>query len=116
ALLPSPMAKEAPGARVLSSAAWMIPRMAEICAFVRAGAAACAGGARRNARVKSARRIALMAESLDASIPRRYLEYDSPPRNLFHERIPSAMKGPTPFLWFDSNAEEAVNFYVSVFK
>ena len=22
----------------------------------------------------------------------------------------------TPFLWFDSNAEEAVNFYVSVFK
>jgi predicted 3-demethylubiquinone-9 3-methyltransferase (glyoxalase superfamily) len=26
------------------------------------------------------------------------------------------MKGPTPFLWFDSNAEEAVNFYTSVFK
>src|SRR5215510_13109989 len=22
----------------------------------------------------------------------------------------------TPFLWFDSNAEEAVNFYLSVFK
>ena len=22
----------------------------------------------------------------------------------------------TPFLWFDNNAEEAVNFYVSVFK
>jgi predicted 3-demethylubiquinone-9 3-methyltransferase (glyoxalase superfamily) len=22
----------------------------------------------------------------------------------------------TPFLWFDGNAEEAVNFYVSVFK
>jgi predicted 3-demethylubiquinone-9 3-methyltransferase (glyoxalase superfamily) len=22
----------------------------------------------------------------------------------------------TPFLWFDSNAEEAVNFYISVFK
>jgi predicted 3-demethylubiquinone-9 3-methyltransferase (glyoxalase superfamily) len=22
----------------------------------------------------------------------------------------------TPFLWFDSNAEEAANFYVSVFK
>ena len=22
----------------------------------------------------------------------------------------------TPFLWFDKNAEEAVNFYVSVFK
>jgi predicted 3-demethylubiquinone-9 3-methyltransferase (glyoxalase superfamily) len=22
----------------------------------------------------------------------------------------------TPFLWFDSNAEEAVNFYVSIFK
>jgi len=22
----------------------------------------------------------------------------------------------TPFLWFDANAEEAVNFYVSVFK
>jgi predicted 3-demethylubiquinone-9 3-methyltransferase (glyoxalase superfamily) len=22
----------------------------------------------------------------------------------------------TPFLWFDSNAEEATNFYVSVFK
>ena len=26
------------------------------------------------------------------------------------------MKGPSPFLWFDSNAEEAANFYVSVFK
>ena len=22
----------------------------------------------------------------------------------------------TPFLWFDSNAEEAVEFYISVFK
>ena len=22
----------------------------------------------------------------------------------------------TPFLWFDGNAEEAVNFYVSIFK
>lgn len=22
----------------------------------------------------------------------------------------------TPFLWFDSNAEEAVNFYLTVFK
>ena len=22
----------------------------------------------------------------------------------------------TPFLWFDNNAEEAVNFYLSVFK
>jgi predicted 3-demethylubiquinone-9 3-methyltransferase (glyoxalase superfamily) len=22
----------------------------------------------------------------------------------------------TPFLWFDNNAEEAMNFYVSVFK
>ncbi|PYY18632.1 MAG: hypothetical protein DMG61_00005, partial [Acidobacteria bacterium] len=22
----------------------------------------------------------------------------------------------TPFLWFDNNAEEAVNFYVSIFK
>lgn len=26
------------------------------------------------------------------------------------------MQGITPFLWFDDNAEEAVNFYVSVFK
>jgi predicted 3-demethylubiquinone-9 3-methyltransferase (glyoxalase superfamily) len=26
------------------------------------------------------------------------------------------MKGPTPFLWFDTNAEEAVNFYISVFR
>jgi predicted 3-demethylubiquinone-9 3-methyltransferase (glyoxalase superfamily) len=25
------------------------------------------------------------------------------------------MTKPTPFLWFDSNAEEAVNFYVSIF-
>ena len=22
----------------------------------------------------------------------------------------------TPFLWFDNNAEEAVNFYLSIFK
>jgi predicted 3-demethylubiquinone-9 3-methyltransferase (glyoxalase superfamily) len=22
----------------------------------------------------------------------------------------------TPFLWFDNNAEEAMNFYVSIFK
>jgi len=22
----------------------------------------------------------------------------------------------TPFLWFDNNAEEAINFYVSIFK
>jgi predicted 3-demethylubiquinone-9 3-methyltransferase (glyoxalase superfamily) len=22
----------------------------------------------------------------------------------------------TPFLWFDGNAEEAINFYVSIFK
>jgi len=22
----------------------------------------------------------------------------------------------TPFLWFDDNAEEAINFYVSIFK
>ena len=26
------------------------------------------------------------------------------------------MKKITPCLWFDSNAEEAVNFYVSIFK
>jgi predicted 3-demethylubiquinone-9 3-methyltransferase (glyoxalase superfamily) len=26
------------------------------------------------------------------------------------------MKGPSPFLWFDSNAEEAANFYISIFK
>jgi predicted 3-demethylubiquinone-9 3-methyltransferase (glyoxalase superfamily) len=26
------------------------------------------------------------------------------------------MKKITPFLWFDDNAEEAINFYVSVFK
>jgi len=26
------------------------------------------------------------------------------------------MQGITPFLWFDGNAEEAANFYVSVFK
>jgi predicted 3-demethylubiquinone-9 3-methyltransferase (glyoxalase superfamily) len=26
------------------------------------------------------------------------------------------MKGPSPFLWFDSNAEEAANFYISTFK
>ena len=26
------------------------------------------------------------------------------------------MQNITPFLWFDSNAEEAVNFYVSIFK
>lgn len=26
------------------------------------------------------------------------------------------MKGITPFLWFDTNAEEAVNFYCSVFE
>ena len=26
------------------------------------------------------------------------------------------MKGITPFLWFDGNAEEAVDFYMSVFK
>ena len=25
------------------------------------------------------------------------------------------MKGITPFLWFDNNAEEAMNFYVSIF-
>jgi predicted 3-demethylubiquinone-9 3-methyltransferase (glyoxalase superfamily) len=25
------------------------------------------------------------------------------------------MTKPTPFLWFDSNAEEAVSFYVSIF-
>jgi len=22
----------------------------------------------------------------------------------------------TPFLWFDDNAEEAINFYISIFK
>ncbi len=27
----------------------------------------------------------------------------------------SAMSKPTPFLWFDNNAEEAMNFYVSIF-
>jgi predicted 3-demethylubiquinone-9 3-methyltransferase (glyoxalase superfamily) len=26
------------------------------------------------------------------------------------------MKKITPFLWFDNNAEEAINFYVSIFK
>ena len=26
------------------------------------------------------------------------------------------MKKITPFLWFDSNAEEAMNFYISIFK
>src|SRR5262249_28596692 len=26
------------------------------------------------------------------------------------------MKKPTPFLWFDSQAEEATNFYVATFK
>jgi len=28
----------------------------------------------------------------------------------------TAMKKITPFLWFDDNAEEAMNFYVSIFK
>jgi predicted 3-demethylubiquinone-9 3-methyltransferase (glyoxalase superfamily) len=26
------------------------------------------------------------------------------------------IKSITPFLWFDNNAEEAMNFYVSIFK
>lgn len=26
------------------------------------------------------------------------------------------MMGITPFLWFDANADEAVNFYTSIFK
>ena len=26
------------------------------------------------------------------------------------------MQKTTPFLWFDSNAEEAANFYTSIFK
>lgn len=30
--------------------------------------------------------------------------------------ISSSQQKITPFLWFDNNAEEAVNFYVSVFK
>src|ERR1700730_7223226 len=28
----------------------------------------------------------------------------------------AAMQKITPFLWFDGNAEEAMNFYVSIFK
>ena len=37
----------------------------------------------------------------------------------FHHRTPRTQPAPqkiTTFLWFDKNAEEAVNFYVSVFK
>jgi predicted 3-demethylubiquinone-9 3-methyltransferase (glyoxalase superfamily) len=30
--------------------------------------------------------------------------------------MPGTMQKITPFLWFDSQAEEAVNFYVSIFK
>jgi predicted 3-demethylubiquinone-9 3-methyltransferase (glyoxalase superfamily) len=32
------------------------------------------------------------------------------------ERAPAPAQKITPFLWFDNNAEEAVNFYVSIFK
>jgi predicted 3-demethylubiquinone-9 3-methyltransferase (glyoxalase superfamily) len=32
------------------------------------------------------------------------------------ERAPAAGQKITPFLWFDNNAEEAINFYVSAFK
>ena len=30
----------------------------------------------------------------------------------YHPRMPKI----TPFLWFDGNAEEAMNFYTSIFK
>jgi predicted 3-demethylubiquinone-9 3-methyltransferase (glyoxalase superfamily) len=30
--------------------------------------------------------------------------------------VPSFTQKITPFLWFDNQAEEAVNFYVSIFK
>ncbi len=30
--------------------------------------------------------------------------------------MPKAVQKITPFLWFDNQAEEAVNFYVSIFK
>jgi predicted 3-demethylubiquinone-9 3-methyltransferase (glyoxalase superfamily) len=32
------------------------------------------------------------------------------------DRKDSAMQKITPFLWFDGNAEEAANFYISIFK
>jgi predicted 3-demethylubiquinone-9 3-methyltransferase (glyoxalase superfamily) len=32
-----------------------------------------------------------------------------------HQLLEDSMQQITPFLWFDGNAEEAVNFYVSVF-
>ncbi len=32
------------------------------------------------------------------------------------EKVQTTLQKITPFLWFDNNAEEAVNFYVSVFK
>ena len=38
------------------------------------------------------------------------------PQGDFPVSSPAAANLITPFLWFDSNAEEAVNFYLSVFK
>jgi hypothetical protein len=38
-------------------------------------------------------------------------------KDLCHQkREANRMQKITPFLWFDDNAEEAMNFYVSVFK
>jgi predicted 3-demethylubiquinone-9 3-methyltransferase (glyoxalase superfamily) len=33
-----------------------------------------------------------------------------------HHRTNSSMQKITPFLWFDSNAEQAMNFYTTIFK
>jgi predicted 3-demethylubiquinone-9 3-methyltransferase (glyoxalase superfamily) len=38
------------------------------------------------------------------------------PHNELGERPMSAKQKITPFLWFNDNAEEAINFYVSIFK
>jgi predicted 3-demethylubiquinone-9 3-methyltransferase (glyoxalase superfamily) len=38
-------------------------------------------------------------------------------KDLCHQKTEeNHMQKITPFLWFDGNAEEAMNFYVSVFK
>jgi predicted 3-demethylubiquinone-9 3-methyltransferase (glyoxalase superfamily) len=42
------------------------------------------------------------------------LQTQSKPENSLGKKVMSQKI--TPFLWFDNNAEEAVNFYLSIFK
>ena len=71
-------------------------------------------GERRHRQFRPARRVCWHREPSRQAPRRRACLPHSHHQKIHHQEI--EMQKITPFLWFDNQAEEAMNFYVSIFK